>query len=71
MIIVVNGVTIPLDAAHPDLNIQVTVSQQETLPQATVNVTGGHLDVYRSKVSLTGDISVHMFSEGGNSEDRS
>lgn len=60
MKITVNGVEIP---SQPTLNIVVAVDGDETLPQADISITGGSLEVYRSKANVTGQLNVHMFGE--------
>lgn len=61
MKITVNGVQVPVKGS---LDIRVEVDADgEVLPPTTIVATGGKLDVYRSRVSLVGNVSVHLFSE--------
>ncbi len=62
MKLTVNGVDIPV-TSKLDIVVQVE-GIDEILPLATIKVMGGKLDVYRSKVSTAGNLSVHMFGEG-------
>lgn len=67
MKITVNGVEIPLQSDHyfDQLNILVEFEgQEEALPQVSIDVQGGKLDVYKSRVTTKGSISVHLFGEG-------
>lgn len=60
MKIIVNGVTVPLSG--PNLSVQVAVDPSgEVLPFVTIDVTGGKLEVYRSRYSTSGNISFHIF----------
>lgn len=62
MKLTVNGITVPLSG--PNLSIQVAVDPSgEVLPFVTIDVTGGKLDVYRSRYSTSGDIHFHLFGD--------
>lgn len=61
MIITVNGVRI---MTANKLNIElITDSIGERCPPITINNAGGKLDVYKSDVTTTGPISIHLFSK--------
>lgn len=64
MRVTVNGVVVPAVSPDGQLHVVVDVEPQgEILPVTTLQIVGGKLDVYRSKFTRTGNLSLHIFSD--------
>jgi hypothetical protein len=63
MRIMVNGVAIPLiPTTKPVIEIDVVMDQaNEDLPPVDIEVIGGTLNVYVSRVKKTGNVSIHYW----------
>lgn len=54
-----------LDNPSQGIDVRVEVDPAgEKLPEVRIVATGGKLDVYKSRVQTSGNISVHLFAEG-------
>lgn len=62
-----NGVEVPLPSGQP-LNIVVTLTGNEDLPETNITVNGGKLTVRRSSIHTDNNISIKLFGETSNTD---